>query len=136
MSNRRRFARTWPEYIALYGSVMAAGCALLGCIMVAVMRESPHWVNRGGAAVVALQVVAAIGEYRRRLRLHELRCSTTEADFDPSAKIGRERHLVWLDHEIARSERRALALVLILAGTGEIIHGFGDLLFEGLRCLM
>jgi hypothetical protein len=86
--------------------------------------------------MAGLQAIAAAGEYRRRNRLHSLLQSTTDSEFEfeVSSRITRDQYLVLLREEIARSERHAFVLVLALAGIGELVHGFGDLLIEGLLC--
>jgi len=84
--------------------------------------------------MAGLQSIAAAGEYRRRNRLHHLLLSMPESEFAVPSKIARDQYLVLLQEEIARSERHAFVLVLALAGVGELIHGFGDLLIERLLC--
>ena len=128
----RRSRRTWPERLALSGSLLAAALALAGSIYMAKWRCDPHWLNRGGATIVAIQAIATVGEFRRRRRLNDLRGSTTESDIPAASGITYRAFCEELNGEIDRSERRAFATVLLLAAIGEIIHGFGDLLFEAL----
>jgi hypothetical protein len=133
MSNlaiKQRARRTWPESLALSGSLFAAAIAAVGSVYLARWRCDPHWLNRGGAAIVAIQVIATIGEFRRRRRLSNLRASITASDMPAGSAISYQDFCHGLNVEIDRSERRAFATVLLLAAAGEILHGFGDLLFE------
>lgn len=114
---------------------MAALLALSASVYMAHVHSDPHWVNRGGAAIVSIQAVAVLGEARRRRRLANLRVSVDTNDVAAAHGVARHKIAHSLDSEIDRSERRAFFTVLILAATGEVLHGFGDLLFHALQQL-
>jgi hypothetical protein len=119
-TTRRPGSSPFFESLALKGSiVLAAGILALGAF-IAHVRCDPHWMNRAGAAVVALQALVAGVEFTRRQRLQSL-----EADGATPSK-----NSAFLRDEIERAEAQALTLVLVLAFVGELIHGFGDILFE------
>jgi len=123
----------WRERIGLFGSVAVAIAIAAGSIAVAVWRCEPHWVNRGGAAIVAIQAIAAIAEYARRERLRSLRLEeivTWETELGSETETSRRAITSLLQSEIGKSERQALGIVLGLAAVGEILHGFGDLFLE------
>ena len=99
------------------------------------VRCDPHWINRGGAAIVAIQAVAALGEYQRRRRLATLRLSLDASDVAATHGVTQREVADSLDAEIEKSERRAFFTVLLLAAMGEVLHGFGDLLFHALEMI-
>lgn len=105
----------------LVGVGVAVACLSAG-VWFALAYDDPHWMNRAGAGVVAVQLVAARIEFSRRRRLGVL------ADRMNGALDEDERQL--LASEVARSESQAFAVVVSLAAIGELLHGFGDLLFE------
>ena len=138
MTAKRRVARvrTWPERAFLSGGLTAALLTLIGSVYVAHVRCDPHWVNRGGAAIVSIQAVAAVGEAHRRRRLADLRVSLDTNDVAGAHGVTLHEVAHALDAEIEKSERRALLTVLILAATGEVLHGFGDLFFDAFQRLL
>lgn len=123
------------ERFALIGSVVAASAAVAVGVFLSLLTTHAHWMNRAGAAVVVLQVLAVIGEYLRRSRLRQIQPYLIRAR-DKNGNQRREsshdetRRRVYVQEEIERSERQALVIVLLLAAAGEVLHGFGDLLFE------
>jgi hypothetical protein len=104
----------------------------------AVMCDDAHWVNRAGAAIVALQGVAAIIEFGRRRRLQKVTASLVRnesaaslespaSDRDPKLQVKRAAIVA---AETDRAERTAFDVVVGLAVLGELLHGFGDLLLH------
>lgn|GEM_PF-3185763 len=134
----------WRERIGLFGSIFVSVCIVGASSGLATYYCDPHWLNRGGALIVAVQAVAVAAEFARRDRLHALQVAIRggvvenpaakgvrdSKALEVASKDGRSRE--FLDAEIARAERRALLIVLALAVAGEIMHGFGDLIFEGI----
>jgi hypothetical protein len=106
----------------LVGVGMAVLCVSAG-IGLALAYDDPHWLNRAGAGVVAVQLVAVMIEFSRRRRLHAI-----ERAMSAEQSLSEEGwHL--LESEVAKSETQAFAVVIGLAAVGELLHGFGDLLF-------
>jgi hypothetical protein len=114
------------EDIGLLVSIALAILCLAAGIGLALTYDS-HWLNRAGAAIVAVQLAAVMIEFSRRRRLRDIEEGMT-AERDLS-EDGRQI----LESEIVRSESQAFAVVVTLAIVGEILHGFGDLLFELVR---
>ena len=101
---------------------LAVGIAvsmLLGGCWLARLHEKPEWVNRSGAAITAAESLIAILESKRRSRLQRTLHVT-----NPSNPYIRE--------EIEKAETHLLRVSIVLAVSGELIHGFGDLLFEAI----
>ena len=119
--------------------MIAAAIALAaGGVVMAVMCDDAHWVNRAGAAIVALQGVAAIIEFGRRRRLQKVTASLARderagglefpvGDRDPKLQVKRTAIVA---AEADRAERTAFDVVVGLAVLGELLHGFGDLLLH------
>ena len=123
------------ERLALVGSVIGASFAIAGGVFASLWTHHSHWMNRAGAAVVVLQIVAVIGEFLRRTRLRNLESFLIQS-IDKSARrreatpYAEDHRRAFVRDEIEKSERQALVIVLLLAVVGEVLHGFGDLLFE------
>jgi hypothetical protein len=135
--NKREYSeKALLEHLAFIGIVFAAIVVLALGAYLAWCLDDPHWMNRSGAAVVAIQAVAGLAEYARRRRLGRLERSTAPAREAHARTAGEhgtsleEKKLHFLEEEVAKSEFQALAIVLSLAAVGEIVHGFGDLFFE------
>jgi hypothetical protein len=79
--------------------------------------QEPEWVRRSGSAVVAAESLIAILENRRRNRFERIPAVLKEKN-----KFIRE--------EIERAEYQLLWVAVALAVSGELLHGFGDLLFS------
>lgn len=131
------------ERVVLSGSVLLAALLTTAGFYLARRLADPHWVNRAGAAVVAMQGVAAAVEFARRKRLHELshwfaadRRSVGSNDYRSTTSNNEARVSIeverYLEAEVSKSERRAFTTVVCLAVVGEVLHGFGDLIVKGL----
>jgi hypothetical protein len=127
------------ERVALIGGLLAAAAVLAWGICQTSATGDPHWINRAGAGIVALQAVAAFGEFVRRSRLRRIERALTEAREKPRSILRRESRVAddaamrtFVREEIEQSELQALLIVLSLAAFGEGLHGFGDLLWEWL----
>lgn len=136
-TNQRIAAR---ERLALSAVIGAAIAMAAGGVAMAIICDDAHWVNRSGAAIVAVQGVAAIVEFGRRRRLQEVTAKSAHSDganseFGPQdsdqKRQARRRHL--LAAEVARAERLTFDVVVGLAVVGELLHGFGDLLLHALH---
>ena len=117
------------ERLALLIGVILA-IIVIGCgVFLAHHLDDSHWINRAGAAVVALQVCAAMIEFARRNRLrHAERAMLIKLTHHSQASTD-ELH-AFMEHEVQKSESHAFLVVMSLAAGGELLHGFGDMLFE------
>jgi hypothetical protein len=86
-------------------------------------------MNRSGAAVVALGAIVAIVDFSRRERLQKLLHRSTKIDIE-STQINEVTARSILESEIRKAETHILAVAIIIAMIGELLHGFGDLLVE------
>lgn len=114
------------ENLLVFTAVALAVSALCGGIYVAWYTRDPHWVNRSGAAIVAVQALVIVADFLRRARLQKLR----EAHLSkvPHATLPRDSALKILNQEIEKAESFVLFIAILLAVAGEILHGFGDIL--------
>jgi hypothetical protein len=125
------------ERVGLIAIVGAALLVVFAGVLLAIRNCDPHWVNRSGSAVVALQVGAAFVEFARRQRLKRLQALLQAAAISDqsSLRLGRgeafdgERR-EFLDGELSKAEMHAFTVVMLLAALGEVLHGFGDLILE------
>jgi hypothetical protein len=85
-----------------------------------------HWVNRAGAAVLASDGVFVVLEFFRRERLRGVRRAT----FGGHSATQSPPELQFLENQIGRAELRLVIIAALLAIVGEVLHGFGDLLFR------
>lgn len=126
------------ERIILAGSVGCALAALGGGYYMARCSGDPHWMNRAGAAVVAAEGVIVVVEFIRRSRLQKIFYNAMlNARKEQDVRGGgdtqkRAKVLNTLEHEIERAELHVLVVAILLAMVGELLHGFGDILFEHL----
>jgi hypothetical protein len=137
LTNQRTAARERLALSAVIGTAVAfAG----GGVAMAIMCDDAHWVNRAGAAIVAVQGVAAIIEFARRRRLQEVVAMSSGNDGVNSGsgmsdrdhkRQARRTHLLVMEAEHA--ERLTFDVVVGLAVIGELLHGFGDLLLHALH---
>jgi hypothetical protein len=101
---------------------LVLACCVFGALVVLAFGSylawydgDPHWINRAGAAIVALEGVLLIVEFGRTRRLERLR------------RLSAVRNLAGIAEEIERAERTVLLFAASVAIFGEILHGFGDL---------
>jgi hypothetical protein len=122
------------EKIVFSASILCSALTLIVVGRRACLGGDPHSLNRAGAAVVILQVLAAAAEFSRRRRLDELRHETVRSILSAARRDGGTALELQVEHyahvEIGRAERNALFVVLALAAAGELFHGFGDLFIE------
>lgn len=97
------------------------------------MVRNPRW--RRTRAVVVLQAIVIVIEFIRRDRLQTLFCKRllavihrlTEKETEQLPDL---RALTFLEREMRKAESHVLIAAVLLAMTGEILHGFGDILTE------
>ena len=125
------------ERLLLTGAVGFALIALVVGYYLAHHTGDRHWMNRAGAAIVAAEAIIVVVEFLRRERLRKVlhtrlagRSNRLPTERDA---LGGERALSILEDEIKRAESHVLIIAVLLAMTGEILHGFGDLLLEALN---
>jgi len=128
------------ERALLAGSVGIAVAALAAACYLARKTGDPHWINRGGAAITAAEGLIAVAEFRRRNRL-----SKTHRDFvrqmaksisERETSLDIEEANELFEGEINRAERHVMLVAVSLAVAGELLHGFGDLIFEGFHSVL
>lgn len=116
------------ERLAIFATLAIAVLFIASGVLLALHYGDPHWLNRSGAAVVAVEAMIGCVEVARRNRLIKL-----EATLSPRFREGtpsrtkRQRDRI-IEHEFHRSEQRILMFALMLVIVGELLHGFGDLL--------
>lgn len=124
------------ERALLFGAVSFALLALTGGCYLARRSGDAHWVNRAGAAIVAAEGAIVIVEFVRRARLQKILNKTLMGiprDQSNESTISMQRRIRsfdTLEGEIERAELQVLVIAVLLAMTGELLHGFGDLLFK------
>jgi hypothetical protein len=130
---------TAPIYERLFLS-LAVGLGLfiaVGTGYLAYRTRDFHWVNRGGAAIVALQAIVIVIEFSRRDRLQALFYQKLVRTIHRLNEIHDEesiqlKALDFLEREVRKAEGRVLLVAVLLAMAGELLHGFGDILMETL----
>src|SRR4029453_14500553 len=95
---------------------IAVAAAVIGWLL-ATHREDPHWVNRAGAAIVSMEGLLLLTELSRRARIRHA-----------EETVGATNRYVRI--EAFRAEKRLIVLSVAMIAFGEILHGFGDLIFE------
>ena len=82
----------------------------------ALASNRPLWAQRAGSAVVAVEALIAVAAERRQKRLARIPSVVREAA--PYVEIA-----------IAHAESQLMWLAIALAVSGELLNGFGDLIF-------
>ena len=117
---------------------VAIACQVLA-IMQAVRLNDAYWIAWGGAVIAGSAAFLVIVQIRRDVRLERLREVLTEKRAEMLAEIATKIGLVEARKEVSNLEkeinqgiyfhrRSTLILAATVAGVGEIIHGFGDLI--------
>lgn len=135
MEQRRiRNASAIIERVLLFLSVGFALVAVIGSAYLAHLTQDAHWMNRAGAAIVAVEGIIAVVEFSRRKRLEQTRSLTISKTQSGSHSESASFHkrLDILDREIRKAKLQVFVLAVFFAVVGELLHGFGDLLFESL----
>lgn len=120
-------------------SILGSLVILVGSFTVAYSLGDPYWVRRGGALLVLYSLVFAF-------RAHELdevkesleqgaAVSPIPESAPPAIKLSRE-----IDEDVRQYQRTLVTLTvsrvfrvhLIMAALGEVLHGFGDLIYIAL----
>jgi len=123
------------EITSIAGSAIIIG----GSFYLAHHFEDPYIVRRGGAALVLYSLLLAL----RAHRLDETKDSLADkTGIPPVPDFARpERKMVREVEDDLREQRRSIVshtvsriflVHLIMAGVGELMHGFGDLAYIGL----
>lgn len=105
--------------------VLAVGVAglilVVGCVL-AWHKNDAEWLQRCGSAIVAAEALIVVVETRRRHRFERIPFARKESN--PYIRV-----------EVERAEAETLWAAILLAVTGELLHGFGDLAFKAVRGL-
>jgi hypothetical protein len=120
--------------------VVAALIAALGCYL-SVARSDPEWMKRAGALISSVAAAAVLWQVKVEMAIeHELERITGEHRVDgptlassPIERLAdkiRSRRVEALAEGLSRARLMAVAYVALTAIAGEILHGFGDLIFE------
>lgn len=123
------------EIASIAGSALIIG----GSFYLAYHLQDPYIVRRGGAALVLYSLLVAL----RAHRLDEVKDSLADKagaqpipDFArPEQKMVREVEDDVREHRrsvVSHTVSRIFLVHLIMAGVGELMHGFGDLAYIGL----
>jgi len=97
-------------------SVASTVLFVVAGVLLASVTRRPQWVQRSGSAVVAVEALIAVAADRRQKRLARIPSAVREAN--PYVEIA-----------IARAESQLMWVAIALAVSGELLNGFGDLLF-------
>jgi hypothetical protein len=119
------------ERLLISASVILALAAVGAGYYLARLTHDLHWMNRSGAAIVTLGGIVAIVDFFRRQRLQKLRHRNITIE-NESTRVDEFTARRILESEIRRAESHVLVVAVIMAMTGELLHGFGDLLFKKL----
>ena len=113
--------------LLLLSALLAIAC-LVGGVYLAEIRADPHWLNRAGAAIPASQCVVLAAEFARRSRLASLAPVTVDRGGSPATALNFAAEV--LEYEVRRAEKRLLMWAACYGVAGELLHGFGDMLWE------
>jgi hypothetical protein len=130
MKAQRTHAGTLERLLIFISVLLAVTTVGAGYYLVCLTHD-PHWMNRSGATVVTLGGIVAVVDFFRRGRLQKLLHGNAKID-NESTPINEVTARRILELEIRRAERHVLAVAVIMAMAGELLHGFGDLLVEKL----
>ena len=111
----------FERFGTLFAVFVAVGCVVAGVFLAARLQEV-EWVKRSGAAVASAEALIAILEQKRREKF---------AMIPPHVK----EQNPYVEQEIMRAERKTFMVATSLAVSGEMLHGFGDLVFEQCQSL-
>jgi hypothetical protein len=112
-------------------------------VLIAVMKDDPHWINRGGAFLAACAAVAVLKQTfleERRRHVGEAGAGTKKIPL--WSPFGRwmvrqdERALTIRLRELDTERVRIIFVSAVTAVVGEVLHGFGDLIYIGLHGLL
>ena len=112
--------------------------ALIGVfVRIADVRNDPEWVMRGGTVLTAVSALFIIYEafFERSVRLSDDEAPTeptSVADVSPVVQIAQRIEHLRGQARVHRSENQRLRLVILnsfMVVIGELIQGFGDLLY-------
>jgi len=120
--------------------VLSACVVMGGFAGLAFLHHDPVWINRGGALLTALAaafaVYEAFFEERAKHQLESTKIASKRPEgwtvFSPRARLAeRIRTIRWRERQTSLSSRKLKLIFLssIIAVCGEIIQGFGDLIY-------
>lgn len=106
-----------------YGAVIVAIVLVPLGFYVASTTGDHHWVNRFGAAIVAAEATLLVLDYFRRTRFAKIK--TLESDSSIKEAV---------EHEIESAERVLVFMIAVVMFVGQMLHGFGDLIYSLIFC--
>ena len=109
---------------------------LVGGFVVSVFSGDGHFFNRAGATLTALCVFLALLEYQIDRDIDQANSSHENIKINrPSAEsvIISAKFASWLSSR-RRDRKTVLSASCLFGAAGEIIHGWGDLLFYAIWC--
>ena len=111
-----------------FSIIIAISLVALGVILSKCLSDH-HWMNRAGAGIVALEGGIAILEFFRQRRLKTNQAKLIQSWEKKKGEELNNHKKEILNSEIEKSEFHIIIIAAILAFIGEILHGFGDLIF-------
>ncbi|MFO1037094.1 MAG: hypothetical protein U1E45_09645 [Geminicoccaceae bacterium] len=129
-----------------FRSILVAVAIFVCSVIIALLLDDPHVVQRGGALIAAFGAFMILQHYLHDEELDErlnrigreeddLRAGLTELSPVRENFIGRflSRNSELEQTRVQEERRSAIIVVTILAISGELLHGFGDLLLHSLH---
>jgi hypothetical protein len=129
-------------------AIIISVLAVFGATFLAIEHGEPEWVKRGGAFVAAVAAFLAIVEatVEHKVRVFEAGKPSLEEGEDGRGLFGtgalrladriRQTRFRESFGELSESKLKDVFLISGLAVTGELLHGFGDLGFVGVKALL
>lgn len=106
--------------------------------VIAAVTEDPHWLQRGGALLAAISATLAIIEafFERKIEVRSVEAGLEEAESRRQSPLrALERKIRGARfrqgaERLSSDKARIVFTVSAIAIFGEVLHGFGDFIFE------
>lgn len=125
--------------LSIWFVIFAILLILIGSVYLAIIYLDPHWINRGGAFLAAVAAAFAILEASLENRIKNEK-SQEEKDHQHknnfsdfiSITATRIRHARFrqANSKLSSEKLKTVFFSSMIAIIGELLHGFGDLLFK------
>jgi hypothetical protein len=127
-----------------HSKFLIIGLPILSAMVIALFAaislttHDPHWLNRGGAVVVACSTIAILFQIKFEIDIekkrHELdkvpEAKTDLTTISPIKNLAVRLEIKRLNRQVTRQRLQLAASVVMCAFFGELLHGFGDLLLK------